>query len=401
MQLLPPSSQKAGDRPISFVLDDGDATTAIDLVIRPEELTRTDPSRVNMQQTLGDTAWADNFGPGLAQISLSGHTGWRTREGSALDGEARFRDLYDKIYTQWHEKRKFAAMLGRDPDTVKLIFSDALDVFSCVVAPMSFTLRRSKSRPLLCQYQIQLTVMNDSIDDTLMLGVGGSSVLSSAMKSSGYLNFGPVKSAAATEALGLDSLTASVNRITSYLADARNFVNGTLLAPVQNFMRQTTRLYGSVRNAISTGSQIAGSLINIAKSVTMAGVNIFRTLAAVVAIPSIVRSQLMQVASAYSNIYCVLRNALRKQRYIQDYSDLYGSSNCSSTSGGRPLSALAGVNPFFSVVPTREALPVSVTASAQKSILTLANADPVISPLPTDTFNNAVSEASAGLVVVA
>ena len=48
----------------------------IGLVIRPEELTRTDPSRINDTRTLGG-AWSDNFGEGLSSLTISGHTGWR------------------------------------------------------------------------------------------------------------------------------------------------------------------------------------------------------------------------------------------------------------------------------------------------------------------------------------
>jgi hypothetical protein len=384
MNLSPPSTQKAEFRPISFVLDDGGATTSVDLVIRPEDLTRSDPSRVSVQQTLGASAWADNFGPGLPQITISGHTGWRRTESDSDDGVARFQKLNDLVFTQWHEKRKEAAKSGSDPDNIQLIFSDALDGFSVVVVPMGFTLRRSRSRPLLCQYQISMTVVNSAIDQL------------------GYLSFaGSSSSASVTESLGLDSLTASVNRITSMLTSAKNFINGTMLTPVQKFMTQTARLYSAVHSAISAGTQIAGSLISIAKTTAQAGINIFRTLAAVASIPTIVRSQLMQVAAAYSNILCVLSNALRKQKYIQDYSDLYGSSNCSSTSGGRPLSTLSGVNPFYSVVPTGAALPVSVTTTAQKGLVTLANSDPVLSPLSTTSLGNAIRDVSSGLVVTA
>lgn len=380
---MPPSSQKADVRPISFVLDDNGATTAVDLVIRPEELARTDPSRVSVQQTLGGTSWADNFGPGLGQITISGHTGWRTREGSFLDGEARFRKLNDTVFTQWHEKRKTAALAGRDPDSVQLIFADALDNFSVSVVPTTFTLRRSRSRPLLCQYQIAMTIVNTDIDQF------------------GYLSFGGVNISKTVEELGLDSLTASVDRITSYLTGIKKSVDATLVSPVQRFMNQTARLYGAVRKAITAGTSIAGSLISVARMTAQAGVNIFRTLAAVGGIPSLARATLMQVAGAYSNILCVLSNALRKRKYIQDYSDLYGSSNCSSTSGGRPLSPLSGQNPFYSVNPTKEALPVSVSTSAQTSLSTLANADPVLSPMSTASLGVAVSNVANGLVVTA
>src|SRR5277367_3573779 len=79
----PPPSQKVGSAPISFIFIDGSIpapnTWTLNLVIRPEELTRTDPSRMTVQQTLGG-AWADDFGPGLGSINISGTTGWRMNE---------------------------------------------------------------------------------------------------------------------------------------------------------------------------------------------------------------------------------------------------------------------------------------------------------------------------------
>lgn len=387
MNLSPPSSQKAGERPISFLLDDGAFPTAVELVIRPEELTRTESSRVSVQQTLGSSPWVDNFGPGLTQINISGHTGWRRTESSSMDGLARFQFLNDYVFTKWHEKRQDAARAGLDPDGIKLIFSDALDDFSLAVIPMSFTLRRSKSRPLLCQYQIAMTVSGDSKDQA------------------GYLSMlrkiSPVAaiSAAAAEAAGLESLTASVEEITSFLDDVKNFVNENILGPVQGFMAKTAKLYGAVRDAISSASQIAGALINTARSIAQAGVNLFRTLAAVANIPSIIKSQLMQVAGAYSNIFCVLSNAMQQRKYIQDYSDVFGSSNCSSTSGGRPMSPLSGINPFFAVVPTLSALPVSITSLAQRGIDALAYSDPVLDPLPEDQLGAACSYVDDGMEV--
>jgi len=383
--LAPPSSQKAGDRPISFLLDDQSiggtsARAFVDLVIRPEDLTRTDPSRINVQQTLGG-AWADNFGAGIPQITISGTTGWRRTEGDGDDGVARFQRLKEQVFDQWHKNRATAAATGTNPDNVKLIFSDALDNFSVVVAPMSFVLRRSKSRPLLCQYQIAMTVLEgDALGPSLF-------------------GFDSFLDAGILESVGLDSLTASVNAITSAINGVNGWVQGTLVAPVQSFMNQTARLYGAVRGAISAGSGIVGSLISVAQMSAQAGVNLFRTLAAVANIPQQAKAALMSMAGAYSNIYCILRNALRQQIYFQDYSDLYGASNCSSTSGGRPISSLAGVNPFYNAVPTSGVSPVTLTQGAQNSMRTIANSDPVLAPLSTAAIDSAMQTVAGGFSV--
>ncbi|MFM0165774.1 hypothetical protein PQR39_35760, partial [Paraburkholderia sediminicola] len=113
--LNPPPSQKPGDCPISFTMDDlttGAAPQVLALNIRPEELTRTEMSRVSVQQTLGG-AFADDFGAGLTQINISGNTGWRGFNG--IDGMTFFKQLRDASFTNWHLLRNQAMQKGLDP----------------------------------------------------------------------------------------------------------------------------------------------------------------------------------------------------------------------------------------------------------------------------------------------
>lgn len=388
MNLRPPQSQKAEERPISFVLDDtssGAAPVSVSLVIRPEDLTRTDPSRITTQQTLGG-AWADNFGPGIPSLTISGHTGWRRRLGDKdeLDGQERFTQLYEHVFSKWHEQRDDAVRLGRDPDLVRLVFADALDQFAVVVAPISFTLRRSRSRPLLCQYQISMAVIDENIDQLSYLGFGGD-FLSTDND--------------ALEAAGLDSLAASIDELTAYGQDIQRYIDQTLVAPTRDFLKKTVKLYISVRTAVQTGDEIAGSLIGVARMTAAAGVNIFRTIGAVTSLPSLVRARLMQVSSAYSNIFCVLSNSLQQQEFYPDYNPLFGSSNCSSTSGGRPLSPLSGVNPFYLFTPTNRSLPVTVSSSAQANLQAMANSDVVMAPMSTTSLSGVLAQISDGMSV--
>lgn len=386
-----PSSQKADVCPIGFTLDDqspGSSPISMNFTIRPEELTRTDPSRLKVQQTLGG-AWADSFGAGVPTIQISGHTGWRPTAGNSSDGEARFRALKQQVFDGWHNRRLAAVKSGMDPDTVQLIFTDALNQQTVVVAPNSFVLRRSKSRPLLMQYQISLTVLKQ--------GVGRDDMFDSIDSLLGALGI----TSDATQAAGLDSLTKSIDKITGDINDAHKWLDQTIVAPVQKFMQQTARLYGAVRGAISAADGIAGSLISVAQMTAQAGINIFRTAAAVANIPSMAKARLMQTAGAYTNVWCVLHNALRQQIYYPDYSPIFGASNCSSTSGGRPISVLSGQNPFYAVVPTSGPLPVSLTSNAQSSLRTLAANDPVLAPLSTSELFSAVSGVANGMAVTA
>lgn len=356
----------------------------VNLVIRPEELTRVDPSRLNVHQTL-DGAWVDSFGPGLPQITISGHTGWRRLDGADdTDGEERFRRLKGMVFDQWHQRRKEAIRAGTDPDEIQLVFADVLDQFAVVVAPVSFTLRRSKSRPLLLQYQIALTVLDQNIDQAAYLQVPGTA-----------------KENEILEQDGLESLISSIDEITASLEDVQNFIDSTLVAPVRDFMDKTSRLYSSVRRAIAAGDAIAGQLISVAQMTTHAGMNIFRTVAAIEELPSHIKNRLMSVSSAYSNIECVLRNAMRKQKFYPDYSPLFGSSNCSSTSGGRPLSSFSGTNPFYAVAPPSKPLPVKLTSSAQSNLNVLARNDSVLSPMSTPQLRSTVYNITSGMTVAA
>lgn len=389
MNLPPPGSQKADVRPISFLLVDQNSSAdaispsrSVTLYVRPEELTRTDPSRINPQQTLGGTAWADNFGPGIAAIQISGNTGWRRSAGDIqIDGEERFRELKNQVFNSWHERRIEAMNAGNDPDRVQLVFADALDGFAVVVAPLSFTLRRSRSRPLLLQYQISMTVLDENIDQRIA-----------------YPRSTP-GSIADVQSSGLDSMLASINEIATYARDIQNYIDRTLAAPVANFMNQTGRVYRAVHDAISAGDAVAESLISVARMSAQAGLNIFRTAAAIANIPSHARMRLMEVAGAYTNVFCILRNAVDQQLFYPDYSPLFGASNCSSTSGGRPPSPLSGVNPFYYVNPTPGSPPVQITNEAQQSMLQLAASDIILSTLSVPQLRASVTTITEGLSV--
>lgn len=368
----PPDSQKGEDRPISFLLDDPTQGPSqdnfVNLRIRPEELTRADSARVSVQQTLGG-AWADNFGRGVPMITLSGHTGWRRDTANEDDGVDRFLALKDQVWDQWFIKRAAAVAAGQDPNGVQLLFSDALDDFTAVCAPLNFTLRRSRSRPLLAMYQITLAVLEDQPGVTL--DPGDDEVPADVKQQAGL----------ASLQFSTDYITGAIGSVTSAIKSAQAFINGAILGPIKSFMTQATQIFGQVRAAISAVSGLAGSLISVAQGIAGAGIAVFRSLSAIAQLPHIIKAQFMAVASAFGSIACVLKNALHTQLYYQDYSDVYGASTCSSTSAnGRPISSLAGQNPFYSVVPTPTPSPVTMTPAAQSAISSLARTDTVLAP---------------------
>ncbi len=154
-----------------------------DMVVRPEEITYTHPTRATVVQTLGG-AFVDDFGEGITEIVVNGHTGWRhapdpaNASGNSPDGLERIYNLRYNLFQVYHEKRMEAAQNGKSPDEVRLYFFDHLHDAFYKVYPQSLQVRKNKTRPLLYQYQLRMIglekVVEDSdlIDATLDL-VGG------------------------------------------------------------------------------------------------------------------------------------------------------------------------------------------------------------------------------------
>jgi len=357
-----PPSQKPGDCPISFTLDDmtTGSVTILPFNIRPEELTRTELSRTSVQQTLGG-AFADDFGAGLTQINISGNTGWRGFNG--IDGGTFFQQLRAASFGNWQILRQQAMQKGMDPNFVQLIFSDALNKTIDVVIPMTFTLRRSKSRPLLCMYQIS------------MIGLGDAPPPSSG--SGGWLS-------SLVQSLGLQSIVAAVTQIVSAVKSAVNFVEADILGPITAFMNTACVVFNEAVAIIETPAALVSLVTGVAQSIAQCGFNMFATLGSVASNAANVTGALMQVQAAFSDVACAMANAIAQAQTYPVYTGLYGASNCSSTvSGSSPQSqyTLDGTNPFYDVMGTNMPPPIQVSPAAQQAINTILYTDPVLSPL--------------------
>lgn len=386
----PPSSQKASVCPISFLLSDDAGLgppVSLTLWIRPEDLTRSDPSRLTVQQTLGG-AWADSFGPGIPTIAIAGTTGWGQAPDGSGDGQARFLELRSTVFDQWHARRLQAVRAGVDPNLVSLVFADALNSYVVVVAPQVFTLRRSKARPLLSQYQITLVVLDQE--------VGGSASPADAIAVAG------MGTLLGTLSDGLAALTVAVGQIQGAISTVVGIVAGVvsaIVAPIAAFMSATASLYGQIYGLAQAASATIDQVISVATQTAQAGVNLFQTLASLPTIGQFAMGELMIVSGAYSSMLCLLSAAAGGLVTYQSYDALYGASNCSSTSGGDPVSSLVGVNPFDLIVPTAPALPVTLTVAAQTNLAALAANDPVMSPMSAAQLSVTVGSISGGMTV--
>jgi hypothetical protein len=378
-------NQKAETRPISFIYHntaDGSAPVERKLVVRPEELTRSDASRLSTFQTLGG-AWADNFGRGLPTVQLSGITGWG--QGSLPNGQVEFEALYQLIYVGWHKARASLVAQGKDPDLVKLIFNDTLDGFTWLVAPNQFVLKRSKSRPLLSQYHINLTYLSDNVADTL-----NDLNLSQAQKQS----------------LALDSLDASLKGIDDFAASLASDITdffGPLKEGVVDLVNTTATVLHAARSAIASGTRVVdavtGNLMDIASGLSIATSNVFATVTAVQAIPGRILARITRVRTLFLNAYCVLKNTFRTRQILPNYDDIYGASLCSSTAGGRPLSKYLDTNTLEAITPIINNR-LAVTSDSVAAMMHLSKMDPVLHPVSLESAGSLATTTANGVVVV-
>ena len=386
-----PTDQRAGVRPISFLLDDaGNLSDPVTLKIRPEDLVRTEPSRLTVHQTLGreTQGWVDNFGQGLPSLTISGHTGWRASGVNQEDGVAAFEALNYLIAHEYHYAKQDAIDSGLDPAEVKLLFVDMLDGFAWSVAPTQFVLRRNKSRPLLMQYNIALQAVSTSVDYTF-------SVVPTA---------GSVQSGEKALTSCIDRFESFLDDIVGMINDAVDFVNGVIsgiASVVSRFVGVVVRVMKAVKKVVSALTNgfdsIANSMIGIAKDLAHAGSVVFWTFASIAAIPSVLKARLSDVASAFSELRCIFGNSLRPRSVYENYDGIYGASNCSSTTGGRMPSVYANANVFDLIQPRSS--PVQMSSSAISSTQALRISDPVLAPMPIPEIGRHLGNIANGVSV--
>jgi len=382
----PKTSQKADVRPISFVLDNqGDLLTPVMLPIRPEDLTRSEPQRAAVHQTLGRgvQGWVDNFGEGLPTVTISGHTGWGFKTGTGYDGAGSFERLNELIVREYPATRQLAIDFGRDPGSVKLLFIDLLDDCAWHVEPMQFNLRRSKSSPLLFRYNIVMQAVSTSVD-------GGLSKF--------FPQLGNATAGLASLDGALGNLFGMITSLQSSVFSVLRPIANTVLGYV-NFAYKALRQVQTVANA-ATGfiNGTAGLVIGIGKSIAQVGREIFHTFAAIAGIGVAAKSAFMRAAATFNEIVCVFSNSLRPGATYQDYEGLYGASNCSSTTGGRMPSAFTDSNVFSVIAPGTQS-PVSLSGAAIGSFSTITKSDPALAPLPQAEISRHLDNIVTGTVV--
>ncbi len=357
--MTPPSQRY---RSIGFYLSGGAGEDVkLDLQIRPEELDVQEPSRLVVQQTIGG-AWADSFGRGVTAINLSGTLGWR---GSLLlSGEDAFAALRSTVLLQWHQRREDAAANGTDPDSVTLTFIDTLDSLTYVVAPQSFSMRRSRSSPLLIRYQIRLLVLADADAPNGILDQ-----IEAALNN-------PLRWLAGVTGLGgtLATLQSYLSQGQALFGAASAAVNG-VVATAAGLLQQVSSIAGAA-SGVFTGASYG--VLTTALSLTRAVSNALNALSTDDTLPIAARLPALRLAAVFNDASCTMSNCFSGGQQFVSYDDLSGASSCSSTGGGEPISIFtaAGTNPFDTLFPPLGA-GVTVSPPAAAAMASLLSTDPL------------------------
>lgn len=318
---------------ISFALaQDNGPVDFFTFPIKPEELTRTEPSRTSAVNALGG-AWVDSFGRGLATLTISGNTGWRAR-GSGGDGVAQFTKLRDEFIHAWHDLREMKAKAGVDPNEVRLIFIDPLNGnYVADVVPTNFTLRRSRSQPLLLMYNIAMVVTNDKAQVPTAEAVNPLSDPATALES--------LKKSVSDINEIQKSLRSAIKQVGDFGAQVHKWTDETF-GPVMKVASEVIQAAHDAKELIGATGQV---VVDLAADLSAVGNQMWSAVSDVTSLPNAVLGEVGRIKSAMSNLKCVLVNGYKAAYRAESYSDWYGASNCSSTLGGQ-VSPLAGTNPF-------------------------------------------------------
>lgn len=125
--------------------------TSIKFAVNPEDYTQKEPNKASITQTKGG-AWIDAWGAGIVEFTIKGITGVKGTGQNIDTGYQRwkelrglFREVYDKV-TDGEEVT----------DLIKLLNFTDNEYFYCYPTQSGIELYRSKSRPHVYQYTINL-----------------------------------------------------------------------------------------------------------------------------------------------------------------------------------------------------------------------------------------------------
>jgi hypothetical protein len=124
-------------------------------------------------------------------------------------------------------------------------------------------------------------------------------------------------------------------------------------------------------------SSVTGNLTGLAANLSFTASTILTTVLSTADFPAQAVNSVMQARSAWLNLFCLLNNIINPQKLLPDYSQFYGAAMCSSTAGGRPVSAFQTTNTLALAFPMPAGDVVAFNANAGQSLAKVNALDPV------------------------
>jgi phage baseplate assembly protein W/LysM repeat protein len=275
--------------------------------INPEEFNFSRPERVRVVQTLG-FPFVDEYGLGLPTINMRGTTGWHLRSSIGMDGYEAYKalrqDIHDRFYTLRAEKLE----LGIDPDTIQLRLYNNVDDSAFIVVPTEFRLLRSKSRPLLYQYDLNFIVIRDltkywrdtSEADTLV------DWLKALLDGR------------------IDILDEAINALYEIAPGLKNLVDATkkFIQTARAVLTIAGRTSAIVAKALRDIAQFGDDALNLVRD-SQAFINDL-------GLPIV--NAVNTLITVYNEIKCYLSKGI-KEHWLPDFSGIYGTTDCAATRG--------------------------------------------------------------------
>lgn len=395
-QLPPPHLQET--KRITFLLIDKEGTNIFPggviarhtLKINPEDYTLDWPSRSAVVQTLGG-AVIDDFGLGLPIISIRGTTGWgRRSEVDPVDGFSSFQDLFSNIYRAYHEIRGTVRDEGRNPDAITLLVIDevnfgesdkvktSLPVFSCHFT--NFRLSRSKSRPLLFQYDLTLTVVDTDANEKTTAAQDEIAASLRQLEGRDADKIG----------LLLDAFASNKAKIADLPNSAGLSVGNITVGDIANTIRNG---YDAATKVLQNIEDIKGGVTSAVQNVTS---QIARVQGAIVKVTRAVQENFLlnQTAEVVGEINRLLESAYTLQCALKRVSfgsplpritALNGAGTCSSSVGTAPSEFANEENTFNRIAggETQGIIDiVTVNPTGDTALENIEGFDPVLEPFP-------------------
>ncbi len=348
------------------------------LFINPENYNQTEPARVTVTQTKGGM-FVDHFGPGVKTIQISGTTGYfggknkkltQTSRSVAATGDLASRTTgkesgqehflrLRKMYRNWLDN-------STDPvEPAEMRFHNWADKESYQVAITTFNLQRAVGRPLLYQYNIQMTVIRaldakkttTEPDITDLLGDSSRNLAYATNLSTNVGFFDNLISN-----LGLTGATKTFGNLYAKGLTFYNTVNG-VYETMESVVNDVRGVANDINMVIAGAATFVSKPFNIVSSLADSISDICDALSSWTLIPN-------EAIRAFRNMQCTLQ--VLPESLFQGFTNpelFEGASNCGTTLGIPD----ASVSEF----------PNSFTATAQ---LPSERATQQVFQVPTDTL---------------